>query len=70
MELTAIFMKVPEGYVGFVEELPGANTQGATLKEARQNLQEAIELALEANRALIEESIQGKEVIKEPVRVE
>lgn len=70
MELTAIFMKVPEGYVGFVEELPGANTQGATLKEARENLQEAIELALEANRALIEESIQGKEVIKEPVRVE
>ena len=70
MELTAIFMKVPEGYVGFVEELPGANTQGTTLEEARENLQEAIELVLEANRALIEESIQGKEVIKEPVRVE
>lgn len=70
MELTAIFMKVPEGYVGFVEELPGANTQGATLEEARENLQEAIELVLEANRALIEESIQGRQVIKEPVRVE
>jgi len=70
VELTAIFMKVPEGYVGFVEELPGANTQGTTLEEARENLQEAIELVLEANRALIEESIQGKEVIKEPVRVE
>jgi len=31
---------VPEGYIGFVEELAGANTQGATLEEARANLQE------------------------------
>ena len=31
MVFTAIYMKVPEGYVAFVEELPGANTQGATL---------------------------------------
>ena len=42
MSFTALFLKVPEGYVGFVEELPGANTQGATLEEARQNLKEAI----------------------------
>jgi len=45
-------MKVPEGYVAFIEELPGANTQGATLDEARENLQEAAALVLEANRAL------------------
>jgi len=51
-ELTAVFRKVPEGYIGFVEELPGANTQGATLKEARANLHEAVALVLEANRAL------------------
>ena len=38
---TAVFMKVPEGYIGFVQELPGANTQGATLEEARANLAEA-----------------------------
>jgi len=37
MKLTAIYMKVPEGYAAFVEELPGANTQGATLEEARAN---------------------------------
>jgi predicted RNase H-like HicB family nuclease len=43
---------VPEGYMGFVEELPGANTQGSTLEEARENLKEAIELVLEANRSL------------------
>lgn len=49
MSFTAIFQKVPEGFVGFVEELPGANTQGATLKEVRKNLKEAIRLVLEAN---------------------
>jgi len=65
MELNAVFQKVPEGYVGFVEELPGANTQGATLDEARANLAEAVELVLEANRVLTEESIKGQNVIRE-----
>lgn len=65
MHLTAIFEKVPEGYIGFVEELPGANTQGATLDEARANLTEAVELVLEANRKLAEEAMQGKVVIRE-----
>ena len=50
LELTAIFQQVPEGYIGFVEELPGANTQGSTLEEARANLREAVELVLETNR--------------------
>lgn len=62
---TAVFMKVPEGYIAFVEELPGANTQGTTLKEARENLQEAVTLVLEANRLLAEETIRDKETIKE-----
>jgi hypothetical protein len=44
MNFTAVFEKVSEGYIGFVEELPGANTQGATLEEARENLVEAVEL--------------------------
>jgi predicted RNase H-like HicB family nuclease len=52
-------MKVPEGYVAFVEELPGANTQGATLDEARANLNEAVALVLEANRAMAEQSLEG-----------
>ncbi len=52
MELTAVFKKVPEGYIGWVEDLPGANTQGKTLAEARENLQEAIRLVFEANREL------------------
>ena len=69
MKLTAVFQKVPEGYIAFVEELPGANTQGDTLDEARNNLTEAVELVLEANRALSEESLQGKTVIREPLIV-
>ncbi len=65
MRLTAVYMKVPEGYVAFVEELPGANTQGETLDEARANLEEAVAMVLEANRELSEQSLAGAEVIRE-----
>jgi predicted RNase H-like HicB family nuclease len=65
MKLTAVYMKVPEGYVGFVEELPGANTQGATLEEARANLEEAVTMVLDANRELSQKSLEGAEVIRE-----
>lgn len=65
MKFTAVFEKVPEGYIAFVEELPGANTQGATLEEARANLSEAVELVLDANRVLAEEMMKGKKVIRE-----
>jgi predicted RNase H-like HicB family nuclease len=66
MEFTAVFEKVPEGYIGFIEELPGANTQGATLEEARDNLKEAVELVLETNRLLTREALAGATVIREP----
>ena len=69
MEFTAVFQKFPEGYAAFVEELPGANTQGRTLEEARRNLVEAVELVLEANRQLAEESLAGQEVIREPLPI-
>ena len=65
MKLTAVFMKVAEGYVAFIEELPGANTQGATLDEARENLHEAVALVLDANRTMAEESLEGAAVIRE-----
>ena len=68
-EFTAVFKQVPEGYIGFVEELPGANTQGATLEEARTNLREALQLVIEANRALIEEEIGNTGVVREPLRL-
>jgi predicted RNase H-like HicB family nuclease len=69
MELTAVFRKVPEGYVAFVEELPGANTQAPTLEEARESLREAVELILEANRELAREVTGDLEVIREGLRI-
>lgn len=66
-QLTAVFQQVSEGYIGFVEELPGANTQGSTLEETRTNLQEAVQLVLEANRVLAEEQLRNKTVIREPL---
>lgn len=65
MDLTAVYMKVAEGYIAFVEELPGANTQGATLGEARANLREAVALVIETNRELAERSLEGRTTIKE-----
>lgn len=58
-KLTAIFQKSPYGYIGFIEELPGANTQGKTLDEVRKNLIEAVRLVLDANRQLFEEELSG-----------
>ncbi len=66
MQFTAVYIQVPEGYIAFVEELPGANTQGDTLEEARENLREAVTLVLEANRELAEQSLAGQQVIREP----
>lgn len=71
VKLTAVYLKVPEGYIGFVEELPGANTQGKTLQEARDNILEAIEMTLEANRILAQESLDDtQDVIREPVNLQ
>jgi predicted RNase H-like HicB family nuclease len=69
LNLTAVFKEVDGGFIGFVEELPGANTQGATLEEARENLTEAISLILETNRQLAEEEIAGAPVIREPIKI-
>ena len=66
-KLTAVFEKSPKGYIGYVEELPGANTQGTTLEETKANLIEAIQLVIKANRQLTEEEISGKEIIRQPV---
>jgi predicted RNase H-like HicB family nuclease len=69
LELTAVFRKVPERYIGYVEEIPGANTQGARLDEARRNLREAAQLVLEANRALAKEDIGAEQAIREAIRI-
>ena len=69
LQLTAVFEQVPEGYIGYVEELPGANAQADTLEEAREGLAEAVELVLDANRVLAEERLGDREVIREPLRI-
>ena len=67
--LTAVFEKSPHGYIGYVEELPGVNTQGKTIEETKTNLVEAIRLVLQTNRQLTEEDIisTNTEVIKDAV---
>ena len=73
LRFTAVYEEVPKqeggGYVAYVEELPGAITQGDTLEEARDNLRDAVELLLEANRALAKETQTGHKVILEPIAV-
>jgi predicted RNase H-like HicB family nuclease len=69
LQFTAVFRQVPEGYIGFVEELPGANTQGATLEEARANLREAVTMILDANRQLAQHSAGDGAVIREPLTI-
>ena len=68
-KFTAVFKRYPEGWLGYVEELPGANTQGRTLEETRENLKEAIQLVIEANRELSRREYEGKVVIREELLV-
>jgi predicted RNase H-like HicB family nuclease len=69
LDLTAVYRKVPEGYIGLIEELPGANTQGRTLEEARANLREAAQLVLEANRTMAMQDADRDGIIREPLRI-
>lgn len=63
-KFAAVFEQVNEWWIGYVEELPGANTQGKTLEEARENLKEALQLIVEANRELARRETEGKQVIR------
>ncbi|MEQ8222395.1 MAG: type II toxin-antitoxin system HicB family antitoxin [Candidatus Eremiobacterota bacterium] len=68
-KFTAIFEKIDNWWIGYAEELPGANTQGETLQEARENLKEAIQLIIESNRELSRRETEGKNVIREELRI-
>jgi predicted RNase H-like HicB family nuclease len=68
---TAVFERADEGgFIAFVEELPGANTQGETLDEARENLREAVELVLEMNRELALRDVDESRVIREELVIQ
>ena len=70
VKFTAVFEAVPEGgYAAYVEEIPGANTQGEILEEARENLREALELVLKARRELAEEQQASRAVIRESIQL-
>ena len=65
---TAVFEKADEGgYCVFVEELPGANSQGETIEEARENIKDAIALILEVNRERTLKGIDESRVIREQI---
>ena len=66
---TAVFEKIEGWYIGYIEELPGVNTQGKTLQKTRENLKEAVTLILEANRELAERDIANKKVVKEQIKI-
>ncbi len=65
-KLTAVYKKSGKWYLGWIEEIPGVNTQGRTLKEAKENLKEALLLILETNRTLSQKEFMGQRVIREP----
>jgi predicted RNase H-like HicB family nuclease len=69
LTFTAVYRKVPEGYIAFVKELPGANDQADTLPAARANLREAVELVLQASRELSERELHAADVIRETLEV-
>lgn len=70
-KFTAVFEHVGEWWIGYIEELPGANTQGRTLEEARENLKEAAHLIIEANRELTRREIAdtNTQIIREEISV-
>ncbi len=66
---TAVFEEEDNWWIGYVEELPGANTQGKTLDEARENLKEAVQLIIEANREIARREEKGKSIIREELSI-
>ena len=69
VSLTAVFLKDRHGYTGFVEELPGVNSHGLTIDEARDNLQRLAAVVFDEERAQSEELLAGKDVVREQFRV-
>jgi predicted RNase H-like HicB family nuclease len=68
-KFTAVFEHVDRWWLGYVEELPGANTQGRTIEEARDNLKETVQLIIETNRELTQRELKGKDVIREELMI-
>ena len=68
-QFTAIYKKSGKWYLGWIEEIPGVNTQGRTLKETKENLKEALLLILETNRLLKRKELSKNKFIREPLSI-
>ena len=69
ISFTAVFLKARHGYVGFIEELPGVNSHGQTIEEARTNLRSLASMIFDLERAQAKELLEGKDVVREDFTV-
>ena len=65
LAFTAVYLKGKHGYVGFLEELPGVNSHGRTIDEARQILQKLAALVFDEERRSAREMTAAREVVRE-----
>jgi len=68
-QFTAAYRKTGKWYSAWIEEVPGVNTQGKTLREAKENLREALLLVLEANRVAHAKDASRGKTLREPVTI-
>jgi len=68
-QFTAVYKRSGKWYLGWIEEIPGVNTQGMTLKEVKENLKEALLLILETNSILNKKEFSQGKIIREPLSV-
>lgn len=68
-QFTAIYKKSGKWYLGWIEEIPGVNTQGKTLAETKENLKEALLLVLETNRLVNKKELSNSKIMREPICV-
>ncbi len=68
-KFTAVYKKSGKWYLGWIQEIPGVNTQGKTLIETKENLKDALLLTLETNRFISEKEATGKKIIREPIHI-
>jgi predicted RNase H-like HicB family nuclease len=65
LAFTAVYLKASHGYIGFIEELPGVNSHGRTIEEARATLHKLAAVVFDEERRGAEEMIAGKDVVRE-----
>ena len=65
ISFTAVYLRAKHGYVGFVEELPGVNSEGKTIEEARTNLYRLAAVIFDLERTNARELLEGKDVVRE-----